>query len=82
MLTVGELLDLCEVCDHNIVIYDENVIYDDADNYGDLLWEGIISDVVPARISALSVVSFDLESDVFRIWVDGTGVRTIYPEYM
>ena len=78
MLTVQELLDLCYHCDHTIVIYDENVVGDDADNYGDLLWDSSTGDIFPEEVGDLEVLSFDLEDRLFRIWANGEGIPNRY----
>jgi len=78
MITVQGLLDLCEFCDHAIVIYDENVVGDASDNYGDLLWDSTTGDIFPAEVGDLEVASFDLEDDLFRIWAIGWGVPNRY----
>ena len=79
-ISVEDLLELCGICDHNIVIYDENVMGADSDNYGDLLWADDLNVPIPEKVLKQEVLSYDLEDTVFRIWVNGDGIpHTAYP---
>ena len=73
-ITVKELLDLCSVCTLDIVIYDEEIYGDAADNAGDLLWDESFGEDIPSDVLELPVVSFDIEDTVFRIWALGKGI--------
>lgn len=78
MITVGEFLGMLDACDHFIVIYDENVIGDDSDNYGDLLWASDTDTQIPRDVENLDVYSFDLEEKILRIWAEGEGIANKY----
>lgn len=78
MFTVQDLLDLCEYCDHYIVIYDDNVIGDDAVDFGDELWSSKTGEIFPTEVGDLLVNSFELEENIFRIWANGEGIPNRY----
>jgi hypothetical protein len=78
-ITVNDLMDLLDACDHDIVIYDENVIDEAAENYGDMLYSSESGRKIPGDVLALDVVSFDLEDNIFRIWAYGEGIPRKYP---
>lgn len=78
MLTVADLLDKLAACDHYIVVYDENVVGLDSEDSGDALWDSDAEYKVPSYVARLEVLSFDLEGDVFRIWVNGAGEAHMY----
>ena len=78
MILVSDLLALLEACDHTIVIYDDNVRYEAAENYGDLLWSSDTGTDVPDDVLAMEVLSYALEDIIFRIWVNGEGIPNKY----
>lgn len=75
-MTVGEFMALIGVNDHDLVIYDENVVGNDADNYGDLLYDSGYSrgNRVPDDLLDLLIVGIDLEETLCRLWVDSAGI--------
>lgn len=71
-MSVGEFLDMLEAfSEHYLVIYDDEIVGDDSDNFGDLLYDSNkygIGDI-PDDILRYKLISFDIEEDVLRLWV-------------
>ena len=70
MLTVRDLLRLCQYCDHTIVVYNDRAIDDSVDTYGNLLWTSESGLDLPSDVASMHVLGYDLEDAFYRIWVD------------
>lgn len=70
MLTVRDLLRLCQYCDHTIVVYNERATDDPSDTYGELLWTSESGLDLPSDVASMHVLGYDLEAAFYRIWVD------------